>query len=192
VGKWEVRKWRAGWGGGAVTVVVVNEELATGRLSLRRPTLADLGSIYTITANPAATWHNPSDAIRTRGQAAELFERWDEQWLRYGFGYWVIRLHGSARVLGFCGLKVMQFHGETVLNLFYRLDPTAWGNGFASEAATAAVDWAAENVPLSRVIARVRPDNLGSQRVALAAGLVRAPELDGPGYDGLDWIYSTY
>jgi [ribosomal protein S5]-alanine N-acetyltransferase len=167
------------------------EELATERLSLCRPTPADLDAIFAITANPQSTMHNPSDAITTRREAKELFRRWDEQWQRYRFGYWTVRPLGQATVLGFCGIKVMQFHAESVLNLFYRFDPSVWGHGIASEAARAAVRWAGDHVPAYTTIARVRPANRASQRVALNAGLIRAEHLDGDGFDGLDWIYTS-
>lgn len=39
------------------------------------------------------------------------------------------------------------------------------------------------------MIARVRPDNVVSQRVAVRAGLVRAERLDDEGFDGLDRIF---
>ncbi|MGW2703153.1 hypothetical protein [Streptomyces sp. NPDC001340] len=39
------------------------------------------------------------------------------------------------------------------------------------------------------LIARIRPANTASQRVALRAGLGRAQHLDTEGYDGFDWIY---
>jgi RimJ/RimL family protein N-acetyltransferase len=80
---------------------------------------------------------------------------------------------------------------QRILNLFYRFAPSSWGNGFASEAATAVVQWAAARQPLLPVIARVRPDNIASQRVAARAGLVRAEHLDGPGFDGFDWIFAS-
>ncbi|WP_234425979.1 hypothetical protein [Streptomyces kebangsaanensis] len=41
------------------------------------------------------------------------------------------------------------------------------------------------------MVARIRPANTASQRVALRAGLARAAHLDGPGEDGLDWIFAT-
>jgi RimJ/RimL family protein N-acetyltransferase len=167
------------------------EELTTERLTMRRPAAADLGAIFAITADPRTTAHNPSDAIGTRRDARELYSRWNEQWDQYGFGYWVLRRHGSDLILGFCGLKVMPFRGGWVLNLFYRLAPSAWGHGIAGEAAAAAVAWAAANVPQWTVIARVRPRNTASQRVALKAGLVRAQNMDGDGYDGIDWIYAS-
>jgi RimJ/RimL family protein N-acetyltransferase len=51
------------------------------------------------------------------------------------------------------------------------------------------VGWAAER-RLS-LVARIRPENLASQRVAIRAGLVRAEHLDGEGYDGFDWLYES-
>lgn len=93
--------------------------------------------------------------------------------------------------LGFCGLKLMRLNDTAVLNLFYRLAPSAWGDGVAGEAATAVVAWATEHAPELPVIARVRPDNIASARVAVRAGLHRAPHLDTRGEDGLDLIYIT-
>lgn len=165
------------------------EELTTSRLTMRRPTQADIGSIFAITADPRTTLHNPSDSIVTSRDALELYRRWNEQWERYGFGYWVIRRIGSELTLGFCGVKVMPFRRGWALNLFYRLAPSTWGHGIASEAASAAVDWATENAPQWTIVARVRPQNVASQRVAQKAGLVRARHLDGDGYDGVDWVY---
>jgi RimJ/RimL family protein N-acetyltransferase len=73
-----------------------------------------------------------------------------------------------------------------VSNLFYRLDPCAWGQGVGSEAAMAVVEWSPRLHPGCPVIARVRPANHASARVALKAGLARAAELDSLGDDGPD------
>jgi ribosomal-protein-alanine N-acetyltransferase len=174
-----------------VPIVTDAETLTTARLVMRRPTPADIEAIFTITADPRTTAHNPSDAITTRRDARELYRRWNDQWERYAFGYWVIRRRTFDATLGFCGIKVMPFRSTWVLNLFYRLAPAMWGHGIASEAASAVVAWAGEYVPEWTVVARVRPDNIGSQRVAEKAGLVRAKDLDGNGFDGLDWIFAS-
>jgi [ribosomal protein S5]-alanine N-acetyltransferase len=166
-----------------------NEELVTARLSLRRPTAADIDDIYRIHRDPKACAHNPSDMLATRSDAEDLFGRWDGHWRRHGFGYWVIRELGGEGVLGFCGLKLMRLGEREVLNLFYRLDPPAWGDGVATEAATAVVAWAVADVPDRPVVARVRPDNIASARVAARAGLRRAEHLDTDGEDGLDRLY---
>jgi [ribosomal protein S5]-alanine N-acetyltransferase len=96
----------------------------------------------------------------------------------------------GERILGFSGLKVVRFQDREILNLFYRLAPDAWGHGYATEAVTAVVTWAAEHLPHWPIMARIRPENLASQRVALRAGLTRAPDLDAPGEDGPDQMYT--
>lgn len=167
------------------------EQLQTPRLSLRRPTEADIDAIFAIHRDPETCLHNPSDALTRLDEAGELYRRWNDQWERCGYGYWVVRGHDSARQLGFCGIKPMELHGMKVLNLFYRFATPAWGRGYAGEAAGAVTAWASRHVPALPLIARVRPANIASQRVAARAGLSRAAHLDGPGYDGLDWIYAA-
>jgi [ribosomal protein S5]-alanine N-acetyltransferase len=167
------------------------DELRTERLSLRRPTASDVDAILAIHSDPRACLHNPSDALATREEAAGLFGRWDEHWRSHGFGYWVVRRRGQDRVLGFCGIKFRQLRGQRVVNLFYRFDPAAWGDGVAKESAAAVVAWARRHLPGFPLIATVGPENVASQRVAVHAGLVRAEHLDGPGYDGFDWVYAS-
>lgn len=166
-----------------------NEELLTARLSLRRPALADVDLIHAIHRDQRACAHNPADMLTTRAEAEDRYRRWDEHWRRHAFGYWVVRDRRDHTALGFCGTKVMRLHGHAILNLFYRLDPSAWGKGVATEAASRVVDWAtASEYP---VIARVRPDNVASARVAERSGLHRAEHLDNQGEDGLDWIFAS-
>ncbi len=165
------------------------DELRTGRLILSRPGPDDVDAILAVHQDPAACAHNPSDALANREQAEQLFLRWSAQWAGFGFGYWVVRRHGSPDPLGFCGVKVVEFRRRRVLNLFYRFSPSVWGSGFATEAATAVVAWTLTHQPDDLVIARVRPANAASHRVATRAGLVRAEHLDSPGEDGVDWLY---
>jgi RimJ/RimL family protein N-acetyltransferase len=171
-----------------------NEEMLTPRLSLRRPIPADIDTIYSIHSDRKACAHNPADMLTVPTDAEDLYRRWDEHWQRHGFGYWVIRTrHGyePGEPIGFCGVKLVRFQGREVLNLFYRLDPSAWGNGFAAESAVAVIGWATTHVPDHPVVARIRPDNAASLRVAARTRLHRAEHLDSIGEDGLDWIFTS-
>lgn len=168
-----------------------DEELSTTRLSLLRPAEDDIDAIFAVHSDPATCLHNPSDALGQRRDAEELYRAWNDLWERCGYGYWVVRLHDRARQFGFCGVKPMELAGIKVLNLFYRFDRSAWGQGFATEAATAIVRWSAQRNPDLPLIARVRPANVASQVVAMRAGLTRVERLDGPGYDGFDLIFAT-
>ena len=166
--------------------------MLTERLSLRRPVPADIDAILRLHRDPVACAHNPADMISTRAEAVDRYRRWDRHWTEHGFGYWAV-CNRNGDLLGFCGLKVMLLRERPVLNLFYRLDPAAWGNGIATEAATAVVAWAlARRPPIGLpVAARVRPANVASARVAERAGLHRTPGLDVTGEDGPDWIYTS-
>ncbi|WP_378729695.1 GNAT family N-acetyltransferase [Nocardia brasiliensis] len=97
----------------------------TARLLLRRPTTADIDAIFTIHNDPLTCIHNPSDALTEREQAQQLFARWDDQWQRHGYGYWVVLRHSAAEPVGFCGVKPMELHRTPVLNLFCRFAPAA-------------------------------------------------------------------
>jgi len=164
--------------------------MVTGRLVLRRPSPADVDAIFRIHRDPAACAHNPDDMLATWAEAEERYGLWDAHWRRHGFGYWVVRRRADELwAVGFCGLKVMWLAGREVLNLFYRLEPAAWGAGVATEAATAVVGWAAVGAPGRPVVARVRPLNVASAAVAERAGLVRDERLDVEGADGLDHVF---
>lgn len=166
--------------------------LRTERLILRRPIATDVQAILAIHADPRACEHNPADALATLEEAEGLLARWGEHWDRHAFGYWVVVwTTDPSTPIGFCGLKSMRLHERRVLNLFCRLDPSVWGHGVASEAATRVVAWARESHPDVPTVARVRPANAASHRVAVRAGLRRMPRLDTSGEDGLDWVYAV-
>ncbi|ROP32613.1 GNAT family N-acetyltransferase [Couchioplanes caeruleus] len=165
-------------------------EIVTARLALRRPVAADVDAIFDVHHDAEACHHNPSDLLATRTDAEDVFARWDGHWRRHGFGYWVVSAREDGTTLGFCGLKFVRFRDREVLNLFYRLAPAAWGTGVGTEAATAVVRWAGEHLPDWPILARVRPGNVASQKVAQRAGLTRSASLDEPGEDGPDWMYT--
>lgn len=59
-----------------------------------------------------------------RGEAAAAVAA---RWQRDGVGYWVVTGRADPGVLGFCGVRPMRLAEAPALNLYYRLDPAAWG-----------------------------------------------------------------
>jgi len=157
---------------------------------LRRPTEDDAAFVLALLRDPATTAHNPSDALRTPAEARALLQRWQGQW-EAGPGYWIARLLHDDRAIGVCGAKAAEPEGRRVWNLLWRFAPEAWGHGYAREAAAEAVRCAIAADATRPVIARVRPENRASARLAAAIGLEWRPDLDLVGEDGPDEVWAT-
>lgn len=165
--------------------------LSTARLSLRQPAQADAGAILGILSNPLVVQHNPSDLVTELEDVEALVRRWLEHWERHGFGNCCVFEEKTGRLVGNCGVRWMTIRAGLVLNLMYRFDPSTWGHGYATEATAALLRWVRESLHAEIVVARIRPTNLASQRVATKIGLRRDPAFDDQGEDGIDWAFTN-
>ena len=85
-------------------------------------------------------------------------------------GRWAIHLKSNDEFIGWCGLK--HIIEENEIDLGYRLFEKYWGNGYASEAAKATLDYGVNNLKLTNIIARAAKDNVASINVIKKLGLV--------------------
>jgi RimJ/RimL family protein N-acetyltransferase len=102
-------------------------------------------------------------------------------WDANGMCYWAVELKGD--LVGIAGVEPLEWRRRQCWNLYYVFASRVWGQGLATEAAVEAVAVAHELQPAWPVVARVRPDNAPSSRVALRAGLQRRPDLDSDGFE---------
>ena len=144
---------------------------------VRPPRPDDLDDVFRIHGDPRTNLHNPAGPDRDRAASRARLAEWLAHWHEHGFGYWVVESDDGA-VIGFCGVRTETWLGRPVLNLYYRFAPEVWGRGIASAVAAHAVAWARDQQPDRPVLAYTTEDNAGSQRTALAAGLVRRPDLE--------------
>lgn len=86
-----------------------------------------------------------------------------------GFGYWAVKRRVDRAWLGVVGLWFPE--GWPGVELGWRFDPAYWGQGFATEAARAAFDYARRTLHLTEVISIVHTDNAPSARLALRMGM---------------------
>lgn len=84
---------------------------------------------------------------------------------------WPVVERETGAVIGHCGLADKEIEGRVEIELVYVFAVPAWGKGYASEAARALVDYGFGPMGLERIVALVEPENDGSARVAVKAGL---------------------
>ena len=93
-------------------------------------------------------------------------------------GLWLIHHHTSP--IGTAGLRPLDNLG---IELTYTLAPEAWGNGYATEAATAVLDYALGTLGLPEVLAEIDEGNTASAAVIKRLGMTPfdvVPGLLGP------------
>lgn len=150
----------------------------TDRLLLRAVSGEDLDAVFAIHSNPDTYRFHPDAVTRSREDSAAQLAGWQSEWREVGFGFWAISVADDPRVIGFGGLTNRTFRQRPVLNAYYRFDPSAWGNGYATEMTSAAAGLARNLMPDLPIIVRTREANHAARRVAEKLGLVRAPDLD--------------
>jgi len=132
-----------------------------------------------------------SDGIKTSEWVQEwlltCLERYYQTW---GFGPYAVVEQHSQRVLGYCGLFFFPELDEQVeVEMGYRLIRSAWGKGYATEAAGAIRDYAFNTLSLRRLIAIIDPSNIASIRVAEKIGMTYEKDIMLEGYTYPDRIY---
>jgi RimJ/RimL family protein N-acetyltransferase len=120
----------------------------------------------------------PKRLTRHESDAAAACIR--EEFARRGFGKWAVEAGPGANFVGYVGLAVPAFdaHFTPCVEIGWRLAAEHWGRGYATEAATAVVAYAFDQLGLEEVVSFTVPDNWRSRRVMERLGMTHAPSDD--------------
>jgi RimJ/RimL family protein N-acetyltransferase len=148
----------------------------TQRLSLRGRTVDDLDACVAMDRAPGVTrfvhgpWHDP---VAHRAFAlARIVHPYPP-----GQGYWIITERATGAFVGWILLTPLDLVGpETEVG--WRLHPTMWGKGYATEAARPVLDHALVELGLPEVIAEIDRDNTASAAVARKLGMREPSPVD--------------
>ncbi|WP_433345543.1 GNAT family N-acetyltransferase [Microtetraspora malaysiensis] len=150
--------------------------IETERLVLRRWRESDREPFAALNADPEVMEYFPSTLTRERSDA--LADRLEAEFEECGFGLWAVELSGEF--IGFTGLSVPRFtaHFTPCVEVGWRLARSAWGHGYASEAARAALDHGFGTVGLQEIVSFTAVVNTRSRRVMERIGMRHDPDGD--------------
>jgi len=159
-----------------MTVPVVR----TDRLVLRGWREEDKVPFAVLNGDPAVMEHFPSTL--TREQSDQMVDVLGGAWERRGYGLWAVERSDTGVFIGFVGLSSPTWHADPLVGaaaitpcveVGWRLARPQWGNGFAPEAAVAALDFALDHVELPRdeIVSFTTVANQKSRRVMEKIGL---------------------
>lgn len=145
--------------------------LETKRLSLRHLRPEDEDALFALYRDPEIRRYFP-DGTRSLDETRE-----EIQWFLHGhprhpeLGLWATVERASGALLGRCGLLPWKIDGTDEVELAYLINKSHWGQGLATEAAHAIVQYAKTDLKLDRLICLITPGNAASARVAEKVGM---------------------
>ncbi|MBK8799824.1 MAG: GNAT family N-acetyltransferase [Anaerolineales bacterium] len=166
--------------------------LRTARLRLRPFTEADTDAIFALQSNPRVLRYWDAPPWKERGQAARFIARCNQMEQEGSGARLAIERTADDRFIGWCSLMNWDAVYRSAM-LGYCFDGSAWGQGFATEAAGALLQWAFNTLDLNRVQSEADTRNAASGRVLEKLGFLREGTLrencivDGEASDS--WVY---
>ena len=158
--------------------------LHTERLVLRRWTDDDREVFARINADPEIMRYRLRTL--TPQESDDLIDAIEGCFDQNGFGQWAVERTEDARLIGFIGLEVasedMPF--RPLVHIGWHLVVDAWHHGYATEGATAVLDFAFHDTGLTEVVAHTTARNERSRAVMRRLGMTHdsADDFDGPWY----------
>jgi ribosomal-protein-alanine N-acetyltransferase len=152
--------------------------LETPRLVLRRWEDADRAPFAAMNADPVVMEMFPSTLTPQESDAfvAAIEAEFEVE----GFGLWAVEVRATGAFAGFVGLHRVPpaLPCAPAVEVGWRLATAHWGQGYATEAATAALSYGFDVAGLDGVVSFTAVVNERSQRVMRRLGMTRDPAED--------------
>lgn len=153
-------------------------KLKTDRLILRRFTDSDTEAMAAINADPLVMECFP--APMSRAATLDHLKRTKDHWAANNFGLFAIEHRDTQQMIGFTGLTIPPYPvpATPCVEIGWRLTPSAWGQGLASEAAIACLHWGFTTLNLSEIVSFTFVRNTRSRRLMSRLGMTRSQSDD--------------
>lgn len=155
------------------TPQVLVPTVRTPRLVLGGWTGADIPAYTSMAADPDMSRYTGSPA--SEGAVWRMFAFQIGHWALNGYGMWLAHDRVTGEFVGRMGLY--EEHGWPGLEVAWTVRRDLWGQGYATEGAAAAAEYAFTVLNRDRLISIIHPENAASIRVAekLGAHLAKGP-----------------
>ena len=145
--------------------------LETERLLIETLTHQDLDALVTIEADSLVRRYIDNKTM-TRQQVADYIDAMLRSYEENGYGRFAVKAKADGALIGLCGF-IDEDYG---VDFGYRYARSSWGQGLATEAGAAVMDYGARILKLPTLIGLVMPDNKASANVLTKLGF----SLEGP------------
>ncbi|NJR44862.1 MAG: GNAT family N-acetyltransferase [Hyellaceae cyanobacterium CSU_1_1] len=144
--------------------------LETSRLTLRYITSRDAEALMAILGD-AEVMQFSIIGIHSSKQIKQFIEQRLVSYLEYGFGLYALVHKQNQELIGYCGFFIQSIEQQKEVEVGYRLAKKYWGQGLATEAAKAVVEYGQQRFNFRRFVCLIEIKNNRSIRVAQKLGM---------------------
>ena len=150
----------------------------TDRLVLRSWHEKDTEPFAALNSDPEVMEFFP--ALVGKHKSMEFMERCNSHLKEHGFTLWAVEIRENGPLIGMVGLAHVEFQApfSPAVEIGWRLARQHWGQGYATEAAQASLQFGFDRIGLDEIVAMTVPDNARSRAVMERLGMVYHPEAD--------------
>jgi ribosomal-protein-alanine N-acetyltransferase len=131
--------------------------IETPRLILRPFSETDANEAFEWLGDEIVMKYIPYGHDKSVAQSEKRIKTYMEQFDLYGYSKYVVVEKHTGKLIGDCG--IMNLHGLDLNELGYRMARKYWGKGFATEAASAVLNYAHKNLGFTEIYAIVEKQN---------------------------------
>lgn len=146
-------------------------KLQTKRLTLRSWKKTDYGEFAKLNSDPEVMKYFP--ATLSREESDSLADRISTLIDKNGYGFWAVEEHNASQFIGFVGLNIPAYElpVKPCMEVGWRLARPYWGQGYATEAANASLDFAFTELEQKNVYSFTAVPNIKSRAVMQRIGM---------------------
>jgi RimJ/RimL family protein N-acetyltransferase len=149
-------------------------EFETDRLGFLKITKEHGAMMYDLNSDPEVMRYTGEKAFKNLEEAILFCDNYNP-YDASGMGRYSCFLKGNQDFIGWCGLKR---HENNLVDLGFRLKKSAWGNGYATEAAQYFLAHGFINLKVNLIIGTVARSNHASKKVLEKIGMRFEKEID--------------
>lgn len=150
--------------------------IETPRLWLCPPRISEVDEIYRLQSDSNVMKYITGTG-RNHEQVVEMLDKTIAHYKKHGFTFFSVYEKQRKCFIGQGGLVYLALDdSQPEVEVGYRFKPDAWGKGYATELASACIQWGFQHLKLQEIVAVTHPENFCSQHVLQKVGMNRSKD----------------
>jgi len=162
--------------------------IKTNRLGLRQWEDLDFEPFAELNADEEVRKYFPG--LLSRVESDKVIQSMRKKINLNGFGFWALDVLKTGKFIGMVGITLtdLNLNFTPCIEIGWHLKKSAWGNGYATEAAFASLDFAINECGFGEIYSWTAKQNVPSENVMKKIGMEKVAEFNHPNIEDGHWL----